>query len=162
MDILTILDSFSRHLTAIPCARDRAINAARGQYQFFLRHREIPRIVSSDHSTHFTGEVYKQLYYYLYTNQQFYFKQFSYALVESFILKIYPFQAIQFRQKDFFQTFQFSINAVFVCTHLICKSVLFQTIHFIVCTVLMSKIVLFQTIQFSILKQLNFKQFNLA
>lgn len=57
--ILTILDSFSRHLMAIPCARDRAIDAARGLYQFFLRHREIPRIVSSDRGTHFTGEVYK-------------------------------------------------------------------------------------------------------
>ena len=34
--ILTILDSFSRYFTAIPCARDRAIDAARGLYQFFL------------------------------------------------------------------------------------------------------------------------------
>ena len=58
--ILTILDSFSRHFTAIPCARDRAIDPARGLYEFFLRHREIPRIVSSDRGTHFTGEVYKQ------------------------------------------------------------------------------------------------------
>ena len=58
--ILTILDSFSRHLMAIPCARDRAIDAARGLYQFFLRHREIPRIVSSDRGTHFTGEAYKE------------------------------------------------------------------------------------------------------
>ena len=58
--ILTILDSFSRHFTAIPCTRDRAIDTARGMYQFFLRHREIPRIVSSDRSTHFTGEVYRQ------------------------------------------------------------------------------------------------------
>ena len=58
--ILTILDSFSRHFTAIPCAKDRAIYAARGLYQFFLRHREIPHIVSSDRGTHFIGEVYKQ------------------------------------------------------------------------------------------------------
>ena len=58
--ILTILDSFSRHLMAIPCARDRAIDAAGGLYQFFLRHREIPCIVSSDRGTHFTGEVYKE------------------------------------------------------------------------------------------------------
>ena len=57
--ILTILDSFSRHLTAVPCARDRAIDAARGLYSFFLRHREIPNIISSDRGTHFTGEVYK-------------------------------------------------------------------------------------------------------
>ena len=56
--ILIILDSFSRHFTAIPCAKDRAIDAARGLYQFFLRHREIPRIVSSDRGTHFTGYVY--------------------------------------------------------------------------------------------------------
>ena len=58
--LLTILDSFSRHLMAMPCARDRAIDAARRLYQFFLRHREIPRIVSSDRGTHFTGEVYKE------------------------------------------------------------------------------------------------------
>lgn len=57
--IVTVLDSFSRHLMAIPCVRDRAISAARGLYQFFLCHREIPRIVSSDRGTHFTGEVYK-------------------------------------------------------------------------------------------------------
>ena len=58
--ILTILDSFSRYFTAIPCARDRVINAGRCLYQFFLRHRKIQRIVSSDHGTHFTSEVYKQ------------------------------------------------------------------------------------------------------
>ena len=57
--ILTILDSFSRHFTAIPCAIDQAIDAAHGLYQFLLRHREIPRIVSSDRGTYF-GEVYKQ------------------------------------------------------------------------------------------------------
>ena len=60
--ILTILDSFSRHFRAIPCARDRAIDAARVLYQFFLCHREIPRIVSSDRGTHFTSEVYKQFF----------------------------------------------------------------------------------------------------
>ena len=54
--ILTILDSFSRHFMAISCVRD----AAHGLYQFFLCHREIPCIVSSDRGTHFTGEVYKQ------------------------------------------------------------------------------------------------------
>ena len=58
--ILTILDSSSRHFTAIPCTRDWAIDAARGLYQFFLCRREIPHIVFSDHCTHFTGEVYKQ------------------------------------------------------------------------------------------------------
>ena len=57
--ILTILDSFSRFFMAIPCARDRALDAARGLYQLFLRHRERPQIVSSDRGTHFTGEVYK-------------------------------------------------------------------------------------------------------
>ena len=58
--ILIILDSFSRHFTTIPCTRYRAIDTARGLYQFFLRHREIPCIVSSDRGTHVTGEVYKQ------------------------------------------------------------------------------------------------------
>ena len=45
--ILTILDGFSRYFTALPGARDHAIDAARGWYQFFLRHREIPRILWS-------------------------------------------------------------------------------------------------------------------
>ena len=58
--ILIILDGFSRYFTAIPCTRDRAIDPARGLYQFFLGDREIARIVSSDRSTHFTGEVYTQ------------------------------------------------------------------------------------------------------
>lgn len=44
---------------AIPCARDHAIDAACGLYQFFLRHWEIPCIVSSDCSTHFK-EVYRR------------------------------------------------------------------------------------------------------
>ena len=59
-NILTILDGFSRHFTAIPCAMDHAIDTARSLYQFFLRHREILCIVSSDHGTHFTGEVYRK------------------------------------------------------------------------------------------------------
>ena len=58
--ILTILDSFSRHFMAIPCTRDQAIDAGRSLYQFFLCYREIPLIVSSERSTHFTSEVYKQ------------------------------------------------------------------------------------------------------
>ena len=58
--LLTILDGFSRLFTAIPCARDSAIDAAHSLYQFLLRHRKIPRIVSSGRGTHFTGEVYRQ------------------------------------------------------------------------------------------------------
>ena len=58
--ILTILDGFSQHFTAIPYARDHAIDTACSLYQFFLRHMEIPCIVSSDHGTHFTGKVYRQ------------------------------------------------------------------------------------------------------
>ena len=52
--IFTILDNFSRHFTVIPCARDRAIDVVRGLCQFFLCHREIAHIVSSDRGTHFT------------------------------------------------------------------------------------------------------------
>ena len=58
--ILTILDSYSRYFIAIPTAHDRAIDAARGIYQLFLRHRVIPDIVSSDRGTHFTSETYKK------------------------------------------------------------------------------------------------------
>ena len=57
--ILTMLDSYSRYFMAIPSARDRALDAARGLYLMFLRHRERPQIVSSDRGTHFTGEVYR-------------------------------------------------------------------------------------------------------
>ena len=57
--ILTMLDSYSKFFMAVPCARDRAIDAARGLYLMFLRHRERPQIVSSDRGTHFTGEVYQ-------------------------------------------------------------------------------------------------------
>ena len=60
--IQTILDSFSWHFMAIPCARDRPIDSACGLYQFFLHHREIARIVSFDHDADFTGKVYKQFY----------------------------------------------------------------------------------------------------
>ena len=58
--ILTILCSYSRFFICIPMARDRAIDAARGLYKLFLDHREIPRQVSSDRGTHFTGIVYKE------------------------------------------------------------------------------------------------------
>ena len=40
--ILTILDRFSCHLTAIHCARNRAIDVARGLYSFFLCQRKMP------------------------------------------------------------------------------------------------------------------------
>ena len=57
--ILTILCSYSRYLLTMPTAHDRAIDAARGLYQLFLQHRKIPKIVSSDRGTHFTGAIYK-------------------------------------------------------------------------------------------------------
>ena len=60
--IQTILDSFSWYIRAIPFTRDRAIDAARGLYQYFLCHREIARIVSFDHGTDFNGKVYKKFY----------------------------------------------------------------------------------------------------
>ena len=59
--ILTILDRFSRHLTAIPCARDRALDVARGLYSFFLWHREIPSIISSDRGTSETYRLFCEL-----------------------------------------------------------------------------------------------------
>ena len=52
--ILIILNCLSWHFTAIPCARDRVIDAVRGQEQFFLCHREMPHIIYSDRGTHFT------------------------------------------------------------------------------------------------------------
>ena len=54
--ILTILDCFNQHFTVLPCARDCAINVAHGLYQFFLCHREMPHIVSSNHCTQFTDK----------------------------------------------------------------------------------------------------------
>ena len=68
--ILTMLDSYSRFFMAVPCARDRAIDAARGLYLMFLRHRERPQIVSSDRGTHFTGEVYQNFCNYMGIKQE--------------------------------------------------------------------------------------------
>ena len=44
----------------MPCARDCVVDAVRRLCQFFLSHREIPYIVSSNCATHFTGDVYRQ------------------------------------------------------------------------------------------------------
>lgn len=49
--ILTVLDSFMRHLMAIPCTRYSTIDTACGIYQFFLHHQVILCIISSDHGT---------------------------------------------------------------------------------------------------------------
>ena len=64
----------------------------------------------------------------LYTCKQFYFKQFSLALVRSLRDKT-----------DQFQTIQSSINEVFVCTQLNVKTVLFQTIQSCISTIFVNR-----------------------
>ena len=66
--------------------------------------------------------------------KQFYFKQFSLALVHSLIVKKFLFQAIQFNQTVLIQTIQFNIWIVFVNTQLNVKTVLFEAIQFSIST----------------------------
>ena len=58
--ILTMMDSYSRFLYCYATTRDRAIDAAKGLTQFMLEYG-IPRILSSDRGTHFTGAVMQEL-----------------------------------------------------------------------------------------------------
>ena len=95
-----------------------------------------------------------------YTNNQFYFKQFSLAWMHSLIVNNY------FRQfssvKVLVQTIQFSLSTDFVYAQLNVKTVLYHTNQFSVSKVSILKVVLFQTIQFSIQEFFHFKQFSLA
>ena len=60
--ILTILDSFSRYLIAVPTTRDRAVDAANAILrEVIFRTGFTPKIISSDRGTHFTGEVFKEM-----------------------------------------------------------------------------------------------------
>ena len=79
----------------------------------------------------------------LYTNSQFYFKQFSLASVHSLIVKNISISNYSVYSNSF-------NSANFVYTLLNVKIVLYIKIQFSVSTVLMSKTVPFQTIQFSI------------
>jgi hypothetical protein len=54
--ILTIQCGFSRFLFAVPQARNRSIDAARGLYNFMLQYG-FPSTISSDKGRHFIGEV---------------------------------------------------------------------------------------------------------
>ena len=90
-----------------------------------------------------------------YTNNQFFFKQFSLAWVHSLIVK--NISSFQFSQTVLFQTSQFSLSIDFVHTQLNVKTVLYKTIQFCARTVSMSKTVPFQTIQFSVSTQFKCK-----
>ena len=60
--ILTILDSFSRYLIAVPTTRDRPVDAANAILrEVIFRTGLTPRIISSDRGTHFTGEVFREM-----------------------------------------------------------------------------------------------------
>ena len=60
--ILTVIDSFSRFFIAIPCHRDRAIDAAEALVRLYCRFGTRPKEVSSDRGTHFTGSVMTELH----------------------------------------------------------------------------------------------------
>ena len=57
--ILSIICCFSKFYMAIPCKHADAVTAAKGLVKVFYTHRVIPKIVSSDRGSHFTGEVYR-------------------------------------------------------------------------------------------------------
>jgi len=60
--ILTVLDSFSRYFFAIPCSRDRAIDAASALVrEVILKFNCIPKIISSDRGTHFSGKIFEEM-----------------------------------------------------------------------------------------------------
>ena len=60
--ILTVECSFSRYFFAIPCSQDRAIDAAAALVkEVVLRFNFIPKIISSDRGTHFTGKVFSEM-----------------------------------------------------------------------------------------------------
>ena len=60
--ILTVIDSFSRFFTAVPCHRDRAIDAAEALVKLYCRFGTRPKEVSSDRGTHFTGSVMTEMH----------------------------------------------------------------------------------------------------
>ena len=60
--ILTVIDSFSRFFIAIPCHRDRALDAAEALVRLYCRFGTRPKEVSSDRGTHFTGSVMTELH----------------------------------------------------------------------------------------------------
>ena len=53
---LTILDSFSQHFTAILCARDRTIDAARRLYQCFFSPQRNTSHIRSRHTLYFAAK----------------------------------------------------------------------------------------------------------
>ena len=55
--LLTVIDSFSRFFIAIPCHRDRALDAAEALVRTYCRFGTRPKEISSDRGTHFTGSV---------------------------------------------------------------------------------------------------------
>ena len=63
--------------------------------------------------------------YPFYTNNQFYFKQFSLAWVHILTVKTFPFQTNQYIQTVLIQTIPFSIIIDFVYTQLNLKTVLY-------------------------------------
>ena len=69
--ILTIIDSFSRFFIAVPTHRDRAADAAEGLVQTYCQYGFIPKVVSCDRGTHFTGSVMTEMHKLLGTKMNF-------------------------------------------------------------------------------------------
>ena len=94
-----------------------------------------------------------------YTNNLFYFKQFSLALVHSLIVKNISISSYTIYSNSSNSANSVSISIDFVETQLNVKTVIYQTIQFSVSTVSMSKTVPFQPIQFSISIQFNCQRY---
>ena len=58
--IMTCVDSFTRFFVAFPLRNCGAKDATKCLISLINQHRVIPKVISSDRGTHFTGEVFRQ------------------------------------------------------------------------------------------------------
>ena len=58
---LTIIDSFTRFLRVYPLRKNRAVDTARELVNLVNEFGKVPKVISTDRGSHFTGEVFKEL-----------------------------------------------------------------------------------------------------
>ena len=58
---LTVLCPFTKWLEVFPLAQDTALNTARCLARVVLKHRVMPKIISSDRGRHFTGAIFQEM-----------------------------------------------------------------------------------------------------
>ena len=57
---LTVMCSFTKYLEVYPLAKDNAENTAKCLAKYILKHGKMPKVISCDRGTHFTGCVFKE------------------------------------------------------------------------------------------------------